>query len=52
MDDDDFKQFQFQDLYRWWFNAQCENGRMKPIARPWAEVVADPRFQELESRQS
>merc|ERR1711973_426296 len=41
-----------RDLYRWWFNAQCENGRMKPIARPWAEVVADPRFQELQSRQS
>merc|ERR1711953_729129 len=36
-----------RDLYRWWFLAQCDRGRMLPIGRQWSEVVSDPRFQEV-----
>ena len=41
------KQQHVQDLYRWWFLAQCDRGRMRPIGRQWEDVVNDPRFQEI-----
>ena len=33
-----------QDLYRWWFMAQCDRGLMRPIGRQWSDVASDPRF--------
>merc|ERR1712012_1150593 len=34
------------DLYRWWYKARCDRGRMTPIGRQWTDVATDPRFQE------
>ena len=33
-----------QDLYRWWYLAQCDRGRMLPVGRQWGDVAEDPRF--------
>merc|ERR1712061_8077 len=33
-----------RDLYRWWYLAQCDRGRMLPVGRQWGDVVEDPRF--------
>lgn len=33
------------DLYRWWFQMRCSNGRMRIEARQWRDVVTDPRYQ-------
>jgi len=33
-----------EDLYRWWFQVKCSNGRMSVQSRSWSAVVNDPRY--------
>merc|ERR1719431_2575091 len=33
-----------KDLYRWWFLAVCDKGRMNPVGRSWLEVSQDTRY--------
>eukprot|EP00090_Calanus_glacialis_P012295 TRINITY_DN20793_c0_g1_i1.p1 TRINITY_DN20793_c0_g1~~TRINITY_DN20793_c0_g1_i1.p1 ORF type:complete len:137 (-),score=31.28 TRINITY_DN20793_c0_g1_i1:205-615(-) len=33
------------DLYSWWFQMRCSDGKMRVEARQWGDVVRDSRYQ-------